>query len=717
MRNLPCACDSQPLGSLHVLELPGPLKPAQVWFAANRLAATIVLNVIVGLASWGLAELVLLPTIGGRAVTPIWPPVGLAVAVIYLGGHRLLPGVALGAFLLSVTRVPILWAVMMSLAALIQPVIDVRILRWFKFDEKLERVRDPVILSLAAGPAGAIVAALVAVTLQILNGQSSSDGFGYQLVLWWLRDWLGVMMMATLIFTWLHARPVRWTGPRITEGLGLVVTLFLCSQLIFGLWGVFATRYVPIAFIFFPLVGWAGLRFGPRGAATIVALISAFALGIAGLGIGPFGTFPVEFTQLLLFLFLALGSLSGQLLAAIMAERDDAMAKRLVLEEQLRHSQKMEAVGRLAGGIAHDFNNLLTAIIGYTEIVLHSLDPKDERRADAEEIARAAMRAADLTRQMLAFSRRQVLQPKVIDLNIALSKVEPMLRRVIGEDIVMTVTGKASHAFVRVDPGQVEQVVMNLVVNARDAMPQGGRLTVETADAMLDAAALPERSDAKPGAYVMLSVADSGTGMPPEIRARIFEPYFTTKDVGKGTGLGLSTAYGIVTQSDGHIAVSSEMGLGTTFRIYLPRAEAPERAAVDPTVEQMPEGTEHILLVEDDPSVRRLSKELLLRLGYSVTDASSGRAGLALGSDDTRHFDFALCDVILGDMSGPAVAEALRALRPSIRVLYMSGYLDEAIVKTGVLDEGKPFLQKPFTPMQLAKKIREVLDEPETGHL
>jgi len=387
------------------------------------------------------------------------------------------------------------------------------------------------------------------------------------------------------------------------------------------------------------------------------------------------------------------------------------MHKRLQLEEQLRHSQKMEAVGRLAGGIAHDFNNLLTAIIGYTEIVLHGLDPKDDRRADAEEIGRAAMRAADLTRQMLAFSRRQVLQLKIIDLNKALAKVEPMLRRTIGEDIVLNVNGRATNAFVRVDPGQVEQVVMNLVVNARDAMPQGGRLNVETGDALLDDVAFADTPDVKRGDYVMLSVSDTGVGMPPEVRARIFEPYFTTKDVGKGTGLGLSTVYGIVRQSEGHIALSSEVGLGTTFRIYLPRAEAPQQAAADSGVEKMPEGTEHILLVEDDSSVRRLSKELLIRLGYSVTEAASGRAGLALGSDDTRHFDMVLCDVILGDMSGPAVAEALMALRPSIRVLYMSGYSDEAIVKTGVLDEGKPFLQKPFTPMQLSKKIREVLDE------
>ncbi|MGH9220102.1 MAG: ATP-binding protein, partial [Vicinamibacterales bacterium] len=277
--------------------------------------------------------------------------------------------------------------------------------------------------------------------------------------------------------------------------------------------------------------------------------------------------------------------------------------------------------------------------------------------------------------------------------------------------ITMTVSGRATNAYVRVDPGQVEQVVRNLVVIARDAMPRGGRISVETADARLDESGAADVPDAKPGDYVMLSVSDTGIGMPPEVRARIFEPYFTTKEIGKGTGLGLSTAYGIVRQSEGHIALTSDVGFGTTFRIYLPRADAPPPAASDSAITSMPVGTEHILLVEDDSSVRRLSKELLTRLGYSVTEAASGRAGLALGSDDTRHFDLALCDVILGDMSGAAVAEALQALRPSIRVLYISGYTDDAIVKTGVLDEGKPFLQKPFTPMQLSKKIREVLDE------
>ena len=690
---------------------------ARSWYARHELIGTIVLNGIVALVAWGLAELVLYPARGGQAVTPIWPPVGLAVALTYMGGFRLLPGVVLGSFLLAVTRWPLGFAVTVALIQVVQPYVAVRILRALDFDPRLERVRDPVVLTLLAGPAGAFIAAILAAITYVFFGIYTTKYVPYNFTLWFLRDWLGVMVTAPLIFSWAYGRPIAWSWRRVGEAVALFVTLFAGSQLMFGLWGIFATRDVPIAFIFFPIVGWAGLRFGARGSTTIVAMLSAFAIAIAGMGIGPFSAFPVEFTQFLLFAFLALGSLSGLLLAAIMAERDDALTRRLILEEQLRHSQKMEAVGRLAGGIAHDFNNLLTAIIGYTEIVLTSLDPTDDRRADAEEIGRAAMRAADLTRQMLAFSRRQVLQPKVIDLNTALGKVEPMLRRVIGEDISMTVTGKATNAFVRVDPGQVEQVVMNLVVNARDAMPKGGRLTVETADAVLDDVALADSPDARPGAYVMLSVSDTGTGMSTEVRARIFEPYFTTKDVGKGTGLGLSTAYGIVRQSDGHISVSSEVGLGTTFRIYLPRSEAPVQSAIDAGGDKMPDGTEHILLVEDDASVRRLSKELLVRLGYSVTEAASGRAGLALGSDDTRHFDLALCDVILGDMSGPAVAEALSALRPSIRVLYMSGYTDEAIVRTGVLDEGKPFLQKPFTPMQLAKKVREVLDERETGSL
>jgi signal transduction histidine kinase/ActR/RegA family two-component response regulator len=605
-------------------------------------------------------------------------------------------------------RIPVWTSSLVAAGTVLETMVDFELLRHFKFDPRLERVRDVLILGLVAAPAGAFASAAVGTSVTLFAGRYPASDFAFNFLLWWMRNWLGVQIVVALAATWAHSRMIHWTWRRKAEAIALVVLLLLLSQVILGLWAIYPGQYVPIAFLFFPVVGYAGLRFGPPGAATFVAAVAVMSLPVAAMTVGPFSGFPLGFTQLLLHLFLLLGSLSGQVLAAVIAEREELTDRRVLLEEQLRHAQKMEAVGRLAGGIAHDFNNLLTAIIGYTEIVMVGFDPRDPRRADAEEIKRAAERAAELTRQMLAFSRKQVMQPKVVDLNAALQKVEPMLRRVIGENIVMTIAPRAQRAAVRVDPGQIEHVIMNLVVNARDAMPKGGRLTVETGEAVLDARTLPPH--AKPGEYVMLAISDTGIGMSSDVRARIFEPYYTTKEVGKGSGLGLSMVYGIVQQSDGHIQVQSEPGQGTTIRVYIPRSEADASTASLELAETLPLGAEHVLLVEDDPSVRRSTRETLLRLGYSVTEAASGRAGLALGSDDTRHFDLALCDVILGDMSGPAVYEALRALRPSVRVLYMSGYADEAIVRTGVLGEGYPFLAKPFTSRDLAVKIREVLE-------
>jgi signal transduction histidine kinase/CheY-like chemotaxis protein len=677
------------------------------WATAGRVR-DLSLNLLVAAVYWATAELTLLPSTPAGRVSPMWPAAGVAVAAMLLRGGRFLPGIALGSFATNVTRLPLWAALVIAMGTVLEAAVDVTLLRRFDFDPRLQRVRDVLILGLIVAPAGAFVSAVFGSTATLLSDAFPPGDLAYSLVIWWMRNCLGVQIVVSLVMTWVHSRPTRWSWQRRVEALAVIALFLISVPIMFGLSAIFPSHNVPMAFLFFPLVGYAGLRFGPAGAATLVALVAAFSLPIAARGLGPFGMFPLTFTQMLLHTFLLLGSLSGQTLAAVMAEREDAMQRRVALEEQLRHSQKMEAMGRLAGGIAHDFNNLLTAIIGYTEIVMMGFDPKDPSRADAEEIKRAAERAAELTRQMLAFSRRQILQLKVIDLNVALQKVEPMLRRVIGEDIVMTISPKATHPFVRVDPGQLEQVIMNLVVNARDAMPKGGRLTVETSDATLDASALPPSS--RPGEYVMLAVSDTGVGMPADVRARIFEPYFTTKDVGKGTGLGLSTAYGIVQQSEGYIHVYSEPGQGTTFRIYLPQSKGDAASETLSADDGMPRGTEHILLVEDDPSVRRSTRETLIRLGYSVTEAASGRAGIALGSDDTRHFDLAFCDVILGDMSGPAVYEALRALRPSVRVLYMSGYADEAIVRTGVLDEGHPFLQKPFTSLDLARVIRRVLD-------
>ena len=681
--------------------------PARAWLASGP-ARDVALNLAVAGSYWLLGELTLLVVGPDGRLAPIWPAGGVAVAALWLSGARILPGVIAGMLLVTLPRVAPLAALAVAVAILLEAVVDREVLRRLGFNDRLDRPRDLLTLFVVAAPTGALASAAVGGLALWIQGHALAE-LPFDVFVWWIRSLLGVLVVAPLILAWTRGRPIVWTWPRLAEGVALLVVVLGSLQLLFGLWAIFPGRPVPFAFLFLPLVGWAGLRFGARGVTTIVAMAGALAMPIGAFGIGPFGQLPSSFTHFILFTFLTLGALSGLYLATLVVQLEDSVERRLALEEQLRHSQKMEAIGRLAGGIAHDFNNLLTAIIGYNEIVISQLEPGDDRRADSEEIGRAAMRAADLTRQMLAFSRRQVLQPKVIDLNIALGKVEPMLRRVIGEDIVMTIAARASQAFVRVDPGQVEQVIMNLVVNARDAMPQGGRLTVETGDATVDKDT-PGLPDVPPGAYIMLAVTDTGIGMSAEVKARVFEPYFTTKDVGKGTGLGLSTVYGIIRQSDGHVNVYSEPGLGTTFRVYLPRAAAEEAALGTDRTETMPRGTEHILLVEDDPSVRRMTKDLLGRLGYSVTEAASGRAGLALSSDDTRHFDLALCDVILGDMSGTAVVEALRALRPSVRVVYMSGYTDEAIVRTGVLDEGHAFLQKPFTPMELAQQIRDVLD-------
>ncbi|MGE4067270.1 MAG: MASE1 domain-containing protein [Vicinamibacterales bacterium] len=683
---------------------------ARAWLASGP-ARDVVLNLVIAGACWLVGELTLLAAGADGRMAPAWPAAGIAVAGVWLVGARLLPGVAAGSLLLMLPRVPLPVAALLAAGTVLEAWIDVALLRRLGFDERLERTRDPLLMTLVAAPAGAAVSAAAGAAALAAMGVAPA-ALTHDALIWWIRSWLGVVVGLPLVLTWARGRPIDWTRRRVAELLALAVVVLALSQVVLAVWAALPGRSIPLAFALFPIVGWAGLRFRARGAVTTVAIATAFAIPIVAHQVGPFAGLPQAFSTPLVFTFLTLATLSGLLLSALVSTLEESVERRLALEEQLRHSQKMEAVGRLAGGIAHDFNNLLTAIIGYNEIVLAQLPPGDEIRADAEEIGRAAMRAADLTRQMLAFSRRQVLQPKVIDLNTALAKVEPMLRRVIGEDIVMTIAPRATRGLVRVDPGQIEQVIMNLVVNARDAMPQGGRLTVETGDATVERDS-PGLGEVPAGAYVMLAVTDTGTGMSAEVKARIFEPYFTTKDVGKGTGLGLSTAYGIIRQSDGHVHVYSEPGLGTTFRVYLPRAEAEAVAAAEETGQGIPGGTEHILLVEDDTSVRRLSKEILVRLGYSVTEAASGRAGLALGSDDTRHFDLALCDVILGDMSGPAVVEALRALRPSVRVLYMSGYTDEAIVRTGVLDEGQPFLQKPFTPMDLARKIREVLETPE----
>ena len=385
--------------------------------------------------------------------------------------------------------------------------------------------------------------------------------------------------------------------------------------------------------------------------------------------------------------------------------------ERRSLEQQVIQAQKMEAVGRLAGGVAHDFNNILTAIGGYTDLLLEDLPLDDPRRQDVDEIHRAADRAAALTQQLLAFSRRQVLQPKVIDLNALVSNVEKLLGRLIGADVQLATALADEVGRVRADPGQLEQVIVNLAVNARDAMPGGGRLTIETRNVDLDAAYAAEHRTVVPGPYVVIAVSDTGTGMSADTQSHMFEPFFTTKEVGKGTGLGLATVYGIVKQSGGSIWVYSELGHGTTIKVYLPRVDEPPDPLAAPGLAN-PErlrGTETILLVEDEPAVRAVARQILARQGYTVLEAPDGPAALAMVAGRAR-VDLILTDVVMPGMSGRTLADQLATRWPGVRVLYMSGYTDDAIVRHGMLEPGLAYLQKPFRPDALVRKVREVLN-------
>jgi len=383
--------------------------------------------------------------------------------------------------------------------------------------------------------------------------------------------------------------------------------------------------------------------------------------------------------------------------------------ERVQLEQQFRQAQKMEAVGRLAGGIAHDFNNLLTAILGYCEMTLEALGPDHPSFADVEQIRNAGTSAARLTRQLLAFSRKQILQPAVHDLNAIVAENQQMFQRVLGEDIDIVVRLGANAPGVKVDRGQVEQVLMNLIVNSRDAMPDGGRLTIETANVSLDESYARMHVAVVPGSYVMLAVSDTGCGMSPEVQARLFEPFFTTKAKGQGTGLGLATVYGIVKQSGGNIWAYSEPGHGTTFKVYLPLSEEDVQLAPSQAPANLHSAGGTILLVEDDEPLRRLAATALARSGYEVLPAGRPDEAIRIAAAHQGPIVLLVTDVVLPGTSGRVLADTLLGLRPDMRVLYMSGYTDNAIVHHGVLEPDTPFLQKPFTPTLLVQKVREVL--------
>ena len=398
-------------------------------------------------------------------------------------------------------------------------------------------------------------------------------------------------------------------------------------------------------------------------------------------------------------------------------QRDITVRKRF--EAQLFQSQKMETVGKLAGGVAHEFNSILTAIIGQSEILIDDLPKGTPLAESAAEINKAAGRAAILTRQLLAYGRKQLLQPETLDLNLIVANMEGVFHHLMGGAVDTQIVPASGLQAVLADAGQMEQVIMNMIINARDAMPNGGKLTLETANVSFDQESVARYPELKPGDYVMLAITDTGAGMSAEVKARLFEPFFSTKEVGHGTGLGLSTCYGIIKQSGGHISVYSELARGATFKIYLPQVEqrvkTPGQRSESPA---LPRGTETILLVEDDPALREMAATLLRRLGYTVLPAANGIEALSLKQQrGVGHIDLLFTDIVMPHMSGKELSERVVALYPHTRVLFTSAYTEHSILHQGFLDKGLVLLQKPFTPHALAKKLREVLDQPKPSEL
>jgi PAS domain S-box-containing protein len=399
----------------------------------------------------------------------------------------------------------------------------------------------------------------------------------------------------------------------------------------------------------------------------------------------------------------------GEITGVVGVAHDVTERKRL--EEQLLQAQKMEAVGRLAGGVAHDFNNLLTAILGYTQMGMTKVSPDNQLGSYLQEINKAAIRASHLTSQLLAFSRRQVIEPRVIDLNDLILDMDRMLRRLIGEDVELVTVPARSLGHVKLDPGQMEQVLMNLAVNARDAMPDGGRLLIETSDLEVKEASALQHPGVDPGEYVMLTVTDTGVGMTEQVKERAFEPFFTTREMDKGTGLGLSTCYGIVAQNRGDILIDSGPGRGTTIKIYLPRVDEEADSPVRPIPRPLPVGNETVLLVEDEPAVREMASEVLREQGYAVLAAANGDEALRVAEERRdREIDLLVTDVVMPLMGGKELAQRIGEIHPTTPVLYTSGYPDDTVAQHGVLEEGTEFLPKPFGPHELTTKVRELLD-------
>jgi len=714
----------------------------------------------IALLYYGAASLGLPLAWGNTNASPVWPSAGTAFAAVLWSGSRVWPGVAVGAFLANVETflrnqaadpgTILATSAVISVGNTLEAVGGAYLLRRIAGSNGLFDRAPDVFKFVAAALVACVVSASIGATTVSVAGLASPARYPTVWFTWWLGDVVGVLVVTPLLLAWCYRPPRSWRPRQALEAAVLFGGLVLASQLGFGGWPLPKDAHYPLGFLPIPFLVWAAFRFGPREAATAAAVTAGIAVWDTMHGFGPFVGTTVQGSLLFLQAFVGVLAATILAMAAVVAERQDAQATlrrardelegrvtertqellRLtetlraditerrqseealrVSEAQLVQAQKMEAVGQLAGGIAHDFNNLLTVIGGRSALLLQRGGFSDAVRTDVELIGKTADRAAALTRQLLAFSRKQVLEPRPVEPNALVGGVAPMLRRLIGEHMELVIVAGRDVGHVMADPGQVEQVIMNLVVNARDAMPDGGMVKIETAGRDLPEAARHAQGHVPPGQYVTLSVQDAGSGMDTATLARIFEPFFTTKEPGKGTGLGLSTVHGIVHQSGGYIGVDSAPGRGTTFTIYLPRiaAGAASPDAAPPAPSGATRGTETVLLVEDEEEVRRLASEILTGCGYTVLETGDPLEALTMAERRSGAVDLLVTDMVMPAMGGSELAERLKITCRGMRVLYISGYTDEMITPAGTSGSGRAFLHKPFTPHDLTRKVREVL--------
>ncbi len=766
----------------------------------------------------------------GQSISLLWPATGVAIAGLVLLGPRAWPAITAGAFLANLdTAVPIAAAAGIAAGNTIEALLGAAILRRRAGAQPALHTLPQVRALLTAAPLAALAAAVIGVLTLRLTGVLPAGGLPGALGVWWAGDALGALVVAPAILTWALPAPDRHDTRRVLEVAAICVGAALAIEIgLARVTDISFLRRVDYQYLLFPVVIWAALRFGTRGAALMTATTAAVATFITVRGGGPFVGESRPATVVALSIYLATVALTGLILAAVIThERNratDALSRsdrRLALaleaarmgswywsvdgdtlswdehlrrlyglgsddvvtgyeqflarvhpddrgfveqavcdalgnggqldyefrvlvdgqtriiadrgqvvcdaegrpryvtgvcmdvterrraDEQLRQAHRMESVGRLAGGVAHEANNQMSVVLGATHFLLRRNDLPPDARADVEQIRNAAERTASVTAQLLAFSRRQVLRPSRVVLNDIVRGWESVVRRVMGEDITIALGLDPAAGAVTADAGQLQQVLLNLALNARDAMPKGGHLSIETSAADLGEgyAAMHPGVPVRPGRYALLAVSDSGHGMSRETLEQVFEPFFTTRPVGQGTGLGLSTVYGIVKQSDGYVWAYSEVDQGTTIKVYLPQTtvDAPPAAASGP---EPPPASGTVLVVEDDDLVRQLTARALAEVGYQVLEAAGAEAALTILEDRSRAVDIVITDVVMPGISGRDLARRVRAIRPTLPVVFTSGYTDGEIVRRGLLDPADAFLQKPYTPTTLAEFLR-----------